>query len=837
MTSLKPAEPWYVTEGRRGQQLLDQGRTAEAVETFEAVLGGLGDDAGYGRCVVLERLGRALLLAGHHDRALGRLREALDGAGRLAPSDNVRRLRCSLRSGLGDALRSGGHPEEARRAYLAALEIGRELHDPRSQGVDQARLGALALDQGDTGEALERYRDSLAALRELKEPAVEAAAWHRLGRLFRQLGESDEADRHYREAARLREGRGDLAAADQTWTELVELHRDAGRSGEAEQWCRKAIEGHGRAGPSLQLARWLVTLAELLQASPGRAEQARQVAEQALALAQRLDPVAAEVWAAYGVLGEILQERVELRELARRAPLIAAAAQRTGPSPTLGRAVLLGRLGRCFTAGGRADLAVAYLREAVRVAEQVPEADDSADLLGMLWTELGDVLTMQGKIEDATLAFTSGLTIAERSEDLEGMARNGERLGQGAPVDPVAPVDAGSAERASPRITIADVTITDYAFDPNLLLDGPRTRRLVRLAADTPDMPEEIRPLLVTGTRVWLDPDGRIRFALPAGEPRVRSDGECTVMRRVSRDVAVAGGAELTWRLLAAMDGRSAPGEILAGLPEADRELATRLLGTLAAAGVVDVSGRPLGRFVHWTTKKGVVPAGGLEGDEVLRLATEGEPRSPDDAPRVPLGRAVPERLRAFHALTRSRRSTRDYRGGALSREEVDALLATACGVTGSLRWSGGELKLRAYPSSGALYAVGVYPVVFRVEGLEPAVHRYDPEAHSLEPVGPTDLERFVRAALPMEREMVAGVAVMFCLTGIFPRHERKYGEGGYRMLVAEAGHVSQNLVLAATALGLSARPFGGVFDSLINQALGLDETREQFLLAVVAGR
>jgi hypothetical protein len=56
-------------------------------------------------------------------------------------------------------------------------------------------------------------------------------------------------------------------------------------------------------------------------------------------------------------------------------------------------------------------------------------------------------------------------------------------------------------------------------------------------------------------------------------------------------------------------------------------------------------------------------------------------------------------------------------------------------------------------------------------------------------------------------------------------------------MLVAEAGHVSQSLVLAATALGLHARPFGGVFDGLINEALGLNEAEEQFLLAVLVGR
>ena len=76
----------------------------------------------------------------------------------------------------------------------------------------------------------------------------------------------------------------------------------------------------------------------------------------------------------------------------------------------------------------------------------------------------------------------------------------------------------------------------------------------------------------------------------------------------------------------------------------------------------------------------------------------------------------------------------------------------------------------------------------------------------------------------------------MICLVGEFRRHETKYGEGGYRMMVAEAGHISQNLVLAATSLGLAARPFGGVFDDLINAELGLDPVEEQFLLSVLIG-
>jgi SagB-type dehydrogenase family enzyme len=133
---------------------------------------------------------------------------------------------------------------------------------------------------------------------------------------------------------------------------------------------------------------------------------------------------------------------------------------------------------------------------------------------------------------------------------------------------------------------------------------------------------------------------------------------------------------------------------------------------------------------------------------------------------------------------------------------------------------------------------VEIYAVVLRVDGLEPAVYHYRAVEHVLEVVRTRiDPSIIAGAALPVERKTVASASALFCLTGCFPRHERKYGQGGYRMLVAEAGHISQNLILAATALGLSARPFGGVFDDLLNHDLGLDVAEEQFLLAVLVGR
>jgi SagB-type dehydrogenase family enzyme len=335
----------------------------------------------------------------------------------------------------------------------------------------------------------------------------------------------------------------------------------------------------------------------------------------------------------------------------------------------------------------------------------------------------------------------------------------------------------------------------------------------------------------------WVEENGAVRFRLPASEPAVERDPGCSIMVRTRRDVVVSGSAALLWDLIRKMDGASTIAEILATIEPPKRELVRLLLAALSHSGVIDVSGRPMGRFLHWATKKGVLPAGGLEHEHVLELATDGSYGEHPQAPQIPLSESVPDRLRGFHRLTRSRRSRRDYCGTELRRGEFDALLSTACGVTGAMPWEGREVRLRAYPSSGALYAVEIYPVVFRVEGLESAVYHYRPVENVLELVRPgLDPVHLINAALPMEREMVAGAAVMFCLTGRFRRHERKYGEGGYRMLVAESGHISQNLVLAATALGLSARPFGGVFDDLLNHDLGLDGADEQFLLSVLVG-
>src|SRR4029434_4734800 len=116
----------------------------------------LGDVPSYGRSLILGRLGRCFHMGGRPDLAVQHVRQAIDVIGRLAPSDGVKGLRGTLRSELGEALRAGGQYGDAKKEYAAALKIAEELKDLRGQGVEMARLGALALAEGNLGEALTR---------------------------------------------------------------------------------------------------------------------------------------------------------------------------------------------------------------------------------------------------------------------------------------------------------------------------------------------------------------------------------------------------------------------------------------------------------------------------------------------------------------------------------------------------------------------------------------------------------------------------------------------------------------------------------------------------------
>lgn len=63
-----------------------------------------------------------------------------------------------------------------------------------------------------------------------------------------------------------------------------------------------------------------------------------------------------------------------------------------------------------------------------------------------------------------------------------------------------------------------------------------------------------------------------------------------------------------------------------------------------------------------------------------------------------------------------------------------------------------------------------------------------------------------------------------------------KYGPRGYRYVLEEAGHLSQNLMLVAAATELGSLPIGGFRDQLLNELLTVDGVNEAAVYGTILG-
>lgn len=239
--------------------------------------------------------------------------------------------------------------------------------------------------------------------------------------------------------------------------------------------------------------------------------------------------------------------------------------------------------------------------------------------------------------------------------------------------------------------------------------------------------------------------------------------------------------------------------------------------------------GSDVGVVYHQWSKPGVI-------DVLGSVANWGQqPALYKTYPNLPLI-ALPEPhfavgLPTEEAILR-RRSTRAYSGATLTLPEMSRLLACMGGIS-SDRWGHG---LRTAPSSGALYPIEIYAAVHNVAGLDPGLYHYAVQQHGLEQLQRADLRATVVRQGLMQQFLGQANLVIF-LTVIFQRMRWKYQDRTYRYGLIEAGHLGQNLYLAATSMGLGACGVGAFMDDEINRMLGVDGIEEAAIYMLALGK
>lgn len=182
--------------------------------------------------------------------------------------------------------------------------------------------------------------------------------------------------------------------------------------------------------------------------------------------------------------------------------------------------------------------------------------------------------------------------------------------------------------------------------------------------------------------------------------------------------------------------------------------------------------------------------------------------------------------------LLQKRRSLRRYAPDSLALPELAFLLWAAQGRTARA----GSHYLRTSPSAAALYPVETYVVAHNIEGLQPGLYHFDVENFQLERLS-SAVKGADAAHVCLDQDFLAEACLTFFWTGIFRRSMAKYGERGLRYFLLEAGHICQNALLAAEAVGCGGCPVAAFYDQEANRLLGVDGENETVLYAAGIGR
>jgi len=221
---------------------------------------------------------------------------------------------------------------------------------------------------------------------------------------------------------------------------------------------------------------------------------------------------------------------------------------------------------------------------------------------------------------------------------------------------------------------------------------------------------------------------------------------------------------------------------------------------------------------------------------------------APADAQRIDL---IPPDLFTIGStfaidVIRERVSHRFFNADPLTIGELSFLLWATQGVRGTVRSDGITYIMRNVPSAGNRHPIETYLSIHRVEGIQPGLYRYLPVDHQLvqERTGPDLPEQLNQATLMQDSGsslrphfFIKEAPVVFIWTAIPYRTEWRYQAAAAKLIALDAGHVCQNLYIAAGAIGAGTCAIGAYHQAKMNELLGVDGEDEFVIYLAPVGK
>ena len=207
---------------------------------------------------------------------------------------------------------------------------------------------------------------------------------------------------------------------------------------------------------------------------------------------------------------------------------------------------------------------------------------------------------------------------------------------------------------------------------------------------------------------------------------------------------------------------------------------------------------------------------------------THGLPQPPLELPvpsdAVLIGLPSPSQIKVpsmdLRQAIEKRETLRAYADTNLSLAELSYLLWMTQGVKAV---TDRPVTKRTVPSAGSRHAFETWLLVNRVEDLQPGLYRYVALTHKLIRMPANQAIRQILTDACSHQKHVFKSAVTFFWVAVVERMAWRYPTRGYRYLFLEAGHVCQNLYLAAEQICCGICAIAAYDDDLVNQALQVD--------------
>jgi SagB-type dehydrogenase family enzyme len=204
----------------------------------------------------------------------------------------------------------------------------------------------------------------------------------------------------------------------------------------------------------------------------------------------------------------------------------------------------------------------------------------------------------------------------------------------------------------------------------------------------------------------------------------------------------------------------------------------------------------------------------------------------PGSFKRLPIKSPVQKGGKPLWETIGERRSIREFSNQPITFSDLSQLIWATQGIT----LNGLGYDFRACPSAGALYPIETYVASNRVEGISAGIYHYHVKEAELSLIKGGNFGPDLNHA-GLGQEMLEEAAAVFIWSAVIERSKWKYRERGYRYIYMDAGHIGQNLYLAAMALDLGCCTVGAFFDEDVDRIIGIDGKEEISVYLGAVGR